>query len=107
VLFKEKTLANTLELEIVIPTILYTFPFGFPLLLPLHLYIIERILAQALTTPNLSVKWGFCVVGKYWKEPFSGRCNQAELQIRKAREDKTPRSLLVAEAWRAQVHGVD
>ena len=27
--------------------------------------------------------------------------------IWKAREDKTPRSLLVAVAWRAQVHGVD
>ena len=28
-------------------------------------------------------------------------------EIRKAREDKTPKSLLVARAWRAQVHGVD
>ena len=28
-------------------------------------------------------------------------------RIRKAREDKTPRSLFVAGAWRAQVHGVD
>ena len=28
-------------------------------------------------------------------------------EIRKASEDKIPRSLLVAGAWRAQVHGVD
>ena len=28
-------------------------------------------------------------------------------EIRKAREDKTPRSPLIVRAWRAQVHGVD
>ena len=28
-------------------------------------------------------------------------------RIRKAREDKAPRSQLVAGIWRAQVHGVD
>ena len=28
-------------------------------------------------------------------------------KIRKARTDKTPRSPLVAGAWRAQVHGID
>ena len=28
-------------------------------------------------------------------------------RIRKAREDKTPRSLLVVRAWRVQVYGVD
>ena len=28
-------------------------------------------------------------------------------RIRKAREDKAPRSQLVTGAWRAQVHGVD
>ena len=27
--------------------------------------------------------------------------------IRKAREDKTPKSPLIAGAWRAQVHGID
>ena len=70
----------TWELEIVIPTIIYTFPLSFPLLLPLHLYILERFLAQTLTTPNLSVEWSFGAVGKHWKEPFSGRCNQDEFQ---------------------------
>ena len=39
------------ELEIVIPTYLYTFACGFPLLLPLHFHTIERLIAQTLTTP--------------------------------------------------------
>ena len=68
------------ELESIIPTIIYTFPCGFPQLLPLNLYILERLIVQTLTTPYLSVKWGFDAVGKYWKEPFSGRCNWAELR---------------------------
>ena len=70
----------TWELEIVILTIIYTFPLGFPLLLPLHRYILKRFLSQTFTTPNLSVKWGFGAVGKYWKEPFSGRCNRVQLR---------------------------
>ena len=36
-----------------------------------------------------------------------GGCNQAYCEIQKAREDMTPRSSLVAGAWRAQVHWVD
>ena len=67
------------ELEIVIPTIIYTFPLGFPLLLLVHLYILKRLLAQTLTTPNLSIEWNFGAIGKYWKEPFSGGCNLTEL----------------------------
>ena len=70
----------TWELEIVIPTIIYTFPCNFPQLLPLHLYIFERLLAQTLTTPILSVKWDFGTTRKHWKEPFIGRCNKVELQ---------------------------
>ena len=70
----------TRELEIVIPTIIYTFPCGFPQLLPLQHWILKRLLAQKLTTPILSDKWDFGVIGKYWKEPLSGRCNQAELR---------------------------
>ena len=46
----------TRELEIVIPTIIYTFPCGFPQLLPLQLWILNRLLAQTLTTPILSDK---------------------------------------------------
>ena len=70
----------TWVLEIVIPTIIYTFPCGFTQLLPLHLYILERLITQTLTTPNLGVKWDFGVVWKHWKEPFIGGCNRAELQ---------------------------
>ena len=46
--------------------------------LPLHLYMLERFLAQTLTTPNLSVESSFGTFGKHWKEPFSGRCNRAK-----------------------------
>ena len=77
---RENPSKYTWELEIVIPTIIYTFPFGIPLLLPLHLYILERFLAQTLTTSNLSVKWSFGVVRKHWKEPFSGGCNWVGLR---------------------------
>ena len=49
----------TWELKIVKPTIIYTFSCGFPQLLPLHLYILESLLAQTLTTPILSVKVRF------------------------------------------------
>ena len=61
------------------PTIIYTFSLDFPLLLPLHLYIIERFLAQTLTTPNLSVESSFGAFRKHWKEPLNGGCNWAEL----------------------------
>ena len=56
------------------------FPLGFPLLLPLYLYILERFLTQTLTTPNLSVESSFGAFRKHWNEPFSGRCNWAKLQ---------------------------
>ena len=74
--FREKTLKYTLEST---PIIIYTFPCRFSQLLPLHLYILERLIAQILTTPILSVKWEFGAARKYWKEPFIGRCNWAEL----------------------------
>ena len=48
--------------------------------LPLHLYIFERLLAQTLTTPILSVKLDFGAIGKHWNEPFIGGCNWVELQ---------------------------
>ena len=77
---RENPSKYTRELEIVIPTIIYTFPCGFPQLLPLQLWILNRLLAQTLTTPILSDKWDFGAIGKHRKEPFSGRCNQAELR---------------------------
>ena len=61
---------NPWELEIIIPTILYTIHCDFPQLLSLHMQILERLIAQTLTTPILSVKWGFDATGKYWKKPF-------------------------------------
>ena len=51
--FREKTLKYTLKS---IPTIIYTFPCSFSQLLPLHLYFLERLIAQTLITPILSVK---------------------------------------------------
>ena len=77
---RENPRIYTWELEIVIPIIFYTFSCGFPQLLPLHLYIFERLIAQTLTTHILSVKWEFGAAGKHWKEPFIGGCNWAELQ---------------------------
>ena len=40
-----------------------------PHLLPLHFHIIERLIAQTLTTPFQSVKWSFGTAGKHWKKP--------------------------------------
>ena len=90
---RENPSIHTWELEIVIPTIIYTFPCDFPLLLPLHIQILERLIAQTLTTPNLSVKWDFCAVGKHWKEPIIGRCNRTKLQ--------DPRKLKKTRFWEA------
>ena len=78
---RENPSIHTWELEIVIPTIIYTFLCGFPPLLSLHIQILERMIAQTLTTPNLRVKWGFGDVGKNWKKPIVGGCNQAELHV--------------------------
>ena len=71
VFFREKTQPQNLwELEIIIPIILYMIHCGFSQLLPLHFQILERLIAQTLTTPILSVKWDFGDAGKYWKKPF-------------------------------------
>ena len=77
---RENPRKYTWELEIVIPTIIYTFSYSFPLLLPLHIQILEWLIAQTFTTLNLSVKWGFGASRKHWKKPIVGGCNQAELR---------------------------
>ena len=77
---RENLKKYTWKLEIVIPKIIYTFPCGFPLLLPLYIQIFKRLIAQTLTTPNMSVKWGFGAARKHWKKPFIGGCNWAELR---------------------------
>ena len=60
---------NTWELEIVLPTIPYTFVCGISSSPTLHFHTIERFLAQTLTTPFESVKWYFGAAGKHWKKP--------------------------------------
>ena len=82
---RENPRKYTWELEIIIPTIIYTFPYDFPQLLPLYLHILERLITQTLTTLVLSVKWEFGAVGKYWKEPFIGESNRAELRDSKSK----------------------
>ena len=64
-LLKEKTLAKYLRVKDCIPIIIYTISLKFPLLLPLHLHILERFLAQTLTLPNLSVERSFGAYGKH------------------------------------------
>ena len=97
VLLRENPNHKPWELEIVIPKILC----GFLLLLPLHIHILERLIVQTLTIHNLSVKWGFGVVGKYWKKPSVDGYNRAYCGIWKARQDMVPRSLVGVGAWRA------
>ena len=104
---RENTRKYTWELEIIIPIIIYTFPCGFSQLLPLHLYIFERLLAQTLTTPILSVKWDFGATRSIGRSHSLVDATGLNCGIRKATKDKASRSQLVAGAWRAQVHGVD
>ena len=74
-LLRDKTLAKHLRVRDCIPTIIYSISLKFPLFLPHHLHIFERVLAQTLTSPNLSVKISFGAYGKHWKKPLSGGCN--------------------------------
>ena len=103
---RENPSHNPWELKIVILTILYTIHCGFPQLLPLHIQILKRLIAQTLTTPILSGKWGFGAVRKHWKKPFVWWIG-LNCVIRKDREDKASSSQLVTRAWRAQVHEID
>ena len=82
----------TWEFEIVIPIIIYTFPYGFPQLLPLHLYILERLQAQTLTTPILSVKWDLVLLGSIERSHSFVNAIRLNCENRKAREDKALRS---------------
>ena len=61
----------------------------------------KRLIAQTLTTPILSVKWGFGATGKHWKKPSFGGCNQAYCGIQRARQDTVPKSFVGVGAWRA------
>ena len=96
------------EWEIVIPTILNTIYCGFPQLLPLHIQILERLIDQTLTTPMLSVKWGFGAAGKYWKKLFVWWMQSDWIawsgELKKTRLHQVS---LVAKVWKAQVHEID
>ena len=108
VLFREKTLATILESErLLYPQFFTQSIVIFPQLLPLNFQIFERLIAQTLTTPILSVKWGFGAAGKNRKKPSFSGCNRAYCGIQRARQDKVPRSLVGVGACRAQVHWVD
>ena len=72
---REKILAKHLRVRDCLPIIIYIISLKFPLLLPLHLHILERFLTQTLTSPILSVKRSFGAYGKHWKKPLSGGCN--------------------------------
>ena len=95
------------ELEIVIPTILYTIHCAFcstltsPFSYPWEVDSPNTYHTQTLTTPILSVKWGFGAVGKHWKKPSFGGCNRAYCGIQRARQDTVSRSLVGVRAWRA------
>ena len=96
------------EWEIVIPTILYTIHCGFPQLLPLHIQILERLIATNTYHTHPECKGRFWC---YWEALEEAICFMDAIglncMIRRAREDKALLSQLVARVWRAQVHGVD
>ena len=101
VLLRENPRHNPWELEIVIPHFSTQSIVVFSQLLPLHFYILERLIVQTLTTPILSVKWGFGAARKHWKKPSLGKYNQAYYGIQRARQDTVPSSLVGVGAWRA------
>ena len=97
---RENLSHNFWEWKIVVPTIFYTIHCGFLQLLPLYFQILERLIAQTLTTPILSIKWVFGIARKHWKKSNFGGCNRAYCRIWKAREDTVLRSLIGVWAWR-------
>ena len=106
--FWEKTLATNLRVrDCYTHNSLHNPLWFFTQLIPLHFYILEKLIAQTFTTPILSVKWGFDAAGKHWKKPDFGECNRAYYGIQRARQDTIPRSLVRVGAWKAQVHWVD
>ena len=94
VLLRENPSHNPWELEIVIPTFLYKIHYGFSSTPTSPFPYPWRLPVQTLTTPILSVKWGFGAVGKHWNKPSFGRCNRAYCGIRRGRQDTIPRSLV-------------
>ena len=101
--FKEKTLKIYFRVLDYKPTIIYIISLSFPLLLPLQLQILERFLAQTLTSPNLSVQRSFGACGEVleeaidWQMQFGANCG---IQI--TSEDKIRWNPLGARTQRVQ-----
>ena len=94
VLLRENLSHKPWELEIVIPTILYTNTYGFSLTPTSPFLYHWEVDSQTLTTLFQSVKWDFGVAWKYWKKPSFGGCNRAYCGIRRVRQDTVSRSLV-------------
>ena len=97
---------NTRELEIFIPTILYTFVCGISSSptspFPNH---------WEFVSPNTHhIIWECQVkIWSYWEaleeKPRIGGCNRVDCGIRRARQDRVPRSLVGVGAWRLRYRG--
>ena len=101
VLLRENLNHKPSELEIFIPTILYTIHYGF----------------SSTPTSPFPYSWGvdspntyhilskcqvrFGTAGKHWKNPRFDGCNRAYYGIWRARQDTVPRNLVGVGAWRA------
>ena len=107
VLLRENPSHKHWELEIVIPTILYTITCGFSSTptspFPYHWEVDSPNTYHTLSECQVS----FGAVGKHWKKPSFGGCNRAYCGTWKARQYTVLRSLVEVGAWRAQVHWVD
>ena len=101
VLLRENPSQAPWELEIAIPTYLYTFTCGFPQLLPLNFHIIERLIAQTFTTPfrvssEILVLLGSIRRSQGWQMQHGACCG-----IWKARQDMVLSRFVGVGAWRA------
>ena len=94
VLLRENPSHKPWELEIVMPTYLYTFACRFPQLLPLHFHTIERLIAKHLPHPfrvfsEVLVLLGSIRRSQEWQMQHGACCG-----IRRARQDTIPSSLV-------------
>ena len=100
ILLRENPSHKHWELEIVIPTILYTITCGF-FSTPTSPFSYHWEVDSLNTYRILLECRGFGAVGKHWKKPGFGVCNQAYCEIWRARQDTVPTSLVGVGACRA------
>ena len=100
VLLRENPSHYPWELEIVIPTFLYTIYCGFSST-PTSSFLYPWEADSPNTYHTLSVKWGFGAARKYWKKPSFSGCNLVYCGIWRAKQDMVPRSFVGVGAWRA------